>query len=355
MSADQPRPEILQTVVRIVQYAISQKASDLHLVPRSAPFIRVGQNLKPAEMPPLSEKHTAAMIAAMIRPTDLKALQQDYSVNFIFDIPNLARIRGQAFRQMNGYAAILRIVPREIPTLRQLKFPPVIESMALSHRGIFVVSGPANSGKTTTMAALIHYINTYEANHIIIVEDPIEFVHENKKSLISQRQLGRDTNSYADSVVSALREDPDVILMGDMKDFESISAAITAAETGHFVISSIQSLGVVQTIERLIHFFPANQDAEIRNQLSLNLVGILSQVLLPAADGFGRVLAFELLPLFPALRTLIRDNKLNQIYSQMALAKKSNCITFKENIQGLRSKNQVDRTVADELLEFLES
>ncbi|MFC1743796.1 type IV pilus twitching motility protein PilT [Candidatus Riflebacteria bacterium] len=351
----QKRDEIKNKVARMIKYALQSGASDLHIIPKSCPYMRCGHLLQPTELPVLNEKHTVAMISSIVNPNDLKKLQENYSVDFVWDIPDLARIRGQAFRQLNGYAAVLRIVPKVIPTIRELKLPLLIEKISLKKRGIFVVSGPANSGKTTTIAACIDYINTYESAHIITVEDPIEYIQKNKKCLISQRQLGRDTHTYVDAVISALREDPDVILMGEMRDSGSINAAITAAETGHFVISSIQSLGVLQAIERIINFFPANEESEIRNQLSLNLVGVLSQVLLPTPDGLGRCLAFELLPLLSQMRSLIRENKMNQLYSQMTLGKKSNCITFKDCIKDLISKNKVDKFFATEMMESFEA
>jgi len=306
------------SIVELLREVVERNASDLHISPGSAPRIRVYGDLFPLEeYGILDPTETKRLIYSVLTDIQKKRLEENLELDFSFGVEGLARFRGNAYFQRSTLAAAFRLIPYEIPEFSELGLPPVIETFAHKDKGLVLVTGPTGSGKSTTLASLIDIINRTYPYHIITIEDPIEFTYEHRKSLVSQRELGNDTKSFANALRSSLREDPDVILVGEMRDTETIAAALTAAETGHIVFSTLHTNSAVETINRIVDVFPADKQAQIRTQLSFSLVGIVSQKLLKRANGIGRVVAAEVFIPTPAIRNLIRDNKLHQVYSLM--------------------------------------
>jgi len=305
----------LETLLKqIVQY----KASDLHLVVGTPPQLRIDGKLTPLNLPNLEPDDTVRLCYAVLTDKDKAELEENLELDFAFEIPKTARFRANYYYQQGTLAAAFRIIPERPLSLDEIKAPAVFKELIKREKGLILVTGPTGSGKSTTLAAMINEINEQYHKHIITMEDPVEFVHQHKKSLISQRTVGKDTKSFANAIKGALREDPDVILVGEMRDRETIGAAITAAETGHIVFGTLHTNSAVQTINRIIDVFPAEEQSQIRAQLSMGLVAIIAQALLPKIGG-GRVAAHEIFINNPAIGNLIRENKINQLYSQMQL------------------------------------
>jgi twitching motility protein PilT len=331
-------------MIQLLKEVVEKKASDLHLAPGSPPRIRIYGSLVPLpEYGVLTPADTKRLIYSVLTDIQKKRLEEELELDFSFGIKNLARFRGNAYFQRQSLAGAFRLIPFEIPAFETLGLPEVIKTFAHKTKGLVLVTGPTGSGKSTTLASLIDIINNTYEYHIITIEDPIEFVYEHKKSLVTQRELGSDTKSFARALKSALREDPDVILVGEMRDPETIEAALTAAETGHLVFSTLHTNSAIETINRIVDVFPADKQSQIRTQLSFVLVGTVAQKLLKRKDGRGRVAAVEVFIPTPAIRNLIRENKLHQIYSLMQTGQASTgMITLNQSLAQLYLSGLID-------------
>ncbi len=302
----------------VLMAVLERRASDLHITAGAPPTIRVRGRLEALEgYPELSSTDTREIVYAILTDDQRKRLESDLQLDFAYSVPGAARFRVNAYRQRFALGAAFRLIPQEIPAMDSLGLPPVVAEFTRKPRGLVLVTGPTGSGKSTTLAAMIDEINATRSEHIMTVEDPIEFLHRHKQCLVNQRELGSDATSFASALKAALRQDPDVILVGEMRDLETISTALTAAETGHLVFATLHTQDAPQTIDRMIDVFPSNQQAQVRVMLSVALQGILTQQLLPTADGSGRIVAVEALVPTPAVRHLIREGKTHQIYSAM--------------------------------------
>lgn len=291
-----------------------RKGSDLHISVGAPPLIRVSGDLTPVTNSPLPPVETRKLLYEIMNEAQQKHFEESRELDFAYELPGLARFRANIFMQHRGIAAVFRIIPEEILTVEQLKIPPQILSFAKMHKGLVLCTGPTGSGKSTTLAALVDYVNSTRSEHIITIEDPIEFVHQNKKCLVNQRELGAHTDSFANALRSALREDPDVILVGEMRDQETIQLALTAAETGHLVFGTLHTSSAAKTIDRIIDVFPGPQQGQVRSMLSESLKGVMAQTLVKKVGG-GRVAAIELLVGNAAIGNLIREEKTFQIPS----------------------------------------
>ena len=302
-------------ITELLAFGVKNKASDLHLSSGLPPMIRVHGDMRRINLPAMAHKDVHAMIYDIMNDEQRKFYEENKEVDFSFEVPNLARFRVNAFIQQRGAAAVMRTIPAKVFSLEDLKAPAIFTDIASFPRGLVLVTGPTGSGKSTTLAAMVHYINEKEQGHILTVEDPIEFVHESRKCLINQREVGRDTLSFNNALRSALREDPDVILVGEMRDLETIRLAMTAAETGHLVFGTLHTSSAAKTIDRIIDVFPADEKEMVRAMLSESLRAVISQTLLKTKDGAGRVAAHEIMICTPAIRNLIREAKVPQMYS----------------------------------------
>ncbi len=293
---------------------INRGGSDLHITVGSAPGIRLRGEILPIEdQPVLTPKDTQAMILNLLSEEQRRRFETELELDFAYSIPGVSRFRANVFQQRNSMGAVFRVIPLNIPTMEQLGLPKVCKYLSERPRGLVLVTGPTGSGKSTTLAAMVDHINESRACHIITMEDPIEFMHKNKKSYVNQREIGEDTHSFAAALKRVLRQDPDVILVGEMRDLETISAAITAAETGHLVLATLHTTGGPETVDRIIDVFPPHQQQQVRMQLSSSLEGVLSQVLLRSTDGKSRVMAMEIMLGVPAIANLIREGKTHQM------------------------------------------
>jgi twitching motility protein PilT len=305
-----------------LQYAVSMGASDLHISCGSVPLMRVHGELRPLKWNALDARETLQLIAEILTPEQQKTFSKQLDLDFCYEAPNIGSFRANILKQRNGVDAVFRIIPTEIRPLEDLGMPRIVKDLTHHHHGLVLVTGSAGNGKSTTLAAMIDYINSRRKLHIITVEDPIEFVHPPKQANISQREVKSHTESFSTALRASLREDPDVILIGELRDLETISMAITAAETGHLVFGTLHTRTAAKTIDRIIDVFPANQQNQIRTQLSETLRGVVSQQLIPRADGKGRVVAYEILIGSPAVANLIREGKTFQIPSLMQIGAK---------------------------------
>ena len=302
-------------ISELLAFTVKNKASDLHLSAGLPPMIRVHGDVRRINLPPLEHKDVHAMVYDIMNDGQRKFYEENLECDFSFAIPNLARFRVNAFVQQRGAGAVFRIIPSTVLSLEDLKAPKIFAEIADQPRGMVLVTGPTGSGKSTTLAAIVNHINENEHGHILTVEDPIEFVHEAKKCLINQREVGPHTLSFANALRAALREDPDVILVGEMRDLETIRLAMTAAETGHLVFGTLHTSSAAKTIDRIIDVFPAEEKEMVRSMLSESLRAVISQTLIKTKDGSGRVAAHEIMIGTPAIRNLIRENKVAQMYS----------------------------------------
>jgi twitching motility protein PilT len=300
----------------VLKEVVEQNASDLHLTVGAAPMVRVRGELRPLEgYPQLTSKDTRDVIYSILSNDQRKKLEQEWQVDFSYSVPRHGRFRVNAYMQRASVGAAFRLIPSEIKSVDQLGLPTVIHEFVTRPRGFVLVTGPTGSGKSTSLAAMIDEINQTRNEHILTIEDPIEFLHRHKKCVVNQREIGNDAQTFSLGLKAALRQDPDVILVGEMRDLETISTALTAAETGHLVFATLHTQDTAQTIDRIIDVFPPHQQQQVRVQLSVALQGIVTQQLLPTADGSGRVAACEVLSLTPAVRNLIREGKTHQIHS----------------------------------------
>jgi twitching motility protein PilT len=304
---------------RFLRFSVQSAASDLHLSPGHEPTVRLHGTLRKIKAPILKAEEAQALLLEALTPYQKKILESKRSIDFCYEVPGLARFRANVFWQRLGLAGTFRTLPSKVPTLAELGMPPVIERLLTYRQGLVLVTGPAGSGKTTTLAAMINYINEHRQEHIITVEDPIEIVHTHKRCTVTQREVHSHTESFGAALRAALREDPDVILIGEMRDLETISIAITSAETGHLVLGTLHTPGASRTVNRLVDVFPPDQVSQIRAMVSESLRGVVSQLLIPRADGKGRVDALEILVCTPAIANLIRENRTFQIPSLMQI------------------------------------
>ncbi|MET3447434.1 type IV pilus twitching motility protein PilT [Ralstonia sp. 1138] len=304
-------------IAQLLAFSAKNKASDLHLSAGLPPMIRIHGDMRRINVPPLTHQDVHSMVYDIMSDGQRKVYEENLEVDFSFEIPGLSRFRVNAFNQNRGASAVFRTIPSKVLSLDDLKAPAVFADLAMKPRGLVLVTGPTGSGKSTTLAAMVNHRNENDLGHILTVEDPIEFVHESKKSLINQRELGPHTHSFANALKSALREDPDVVLVGELRDLETIRLALTAAETGHLVFGTLHTSSAAKTIDRVVDVFPSDEKEMVRTMLSESLEAVISQTLLKTRDGSGRIAAHEIMIATPAIRHLIRENKISQMYSMM--------------------------------------
>jgi twitching motility protein PilT len=303
------------TVDQLLYTTVHHQGSDLHIKADSPPLVRIHGDLIHLEMDPLTPEETRMLSLSVLSEVQRARFEDELELDFAYEIPGLARFRGNIYQQRGAVQAAFRVIPLTIRTMEELQLPEVCKYFAERPRGLVLVTGPAGSGKSTTQAAMVDYINKNYPLHIVTVEDPLEFIHEDRQSLINQRELDTDTLSFANALKFVLRQDPDVILIGEMRDLETIHLAITAAETGHLVFGTLHTTDAVQTVDRVIDVFPTHQQQQVRMQMAVNLVGVISQTLVRKADGTGRVAAFETLVAISSVRNQIRESKTYQIGS----------------------------------------
>lgn len=329
-------------ITELLAFSAKQDASDLHLSAGLPPMIRVDGDVRRINMPALQHQDVHALIYDIMNDKQRKDFEEYLETDFSFEIPQVARFRVNAFNHSRGAGAVFRTIPSRVLTLDELGLGNVFEQLAMVPRGIVLVTGPTGSGKSTTLAAMVDYINDNKYNHILTVEDPIEFVHDSKKSLVNQREVHRDTLGFNEALRSALREDPDVILVGEMRDLETIRLALTAAETGHVVFATLHTNSAAKTIDRIIDVFPAAEKSIVRSMLSESLQGVVSQTLLKKKGG-GRVAAHEIMVGTPAIRNLIREDKIAQMYSVMQTGSTHGMQTMDQSLLNLVGKGLVSR------------
>jgi twitching motility protein PilT len=346
---------------QLLKAMVEQGGSDLHITTNSPPQIRVDGVLKPIGVPPLTPTETKQLAYSILTDNQKHRLEENLEIDFSFGIKGLARFRANVFHQRGAIAAAFRQIPYEIRGFRELGLPTVIERMCEKPRGLLLVTGPTGSGKSTTLAAMLDKVNRERHEHIVTIEDPVEYLHSHKKCIVNQRELHADTHSFSNALRSALRQDPDVVLIGEMRDFETVEAALRIAETGHLTFATLHTNSAAQTINRIVDIFPAHQQGQIRVQLSFVLEGIICQSLLPRATGKGRALAMEILVPNSAIRNLIREDKVHQIYGMMQTGQsKHGMQTFNQSLAALYFKRMISLQTAmarssypDELQEMI--
>ena len=326
---------------------MERNASDLHLTSGSPPMIRQHGRLHALDYPVLTPQMTREVIYSILTNDQRQRLETEWQIDLAYSIPGKARFRVNAYFQRASLSAAFRLIPSEMPRLRDLDLPPTLQEFARKPRGFVLVTGPTGSGKSTTLAAMLDMINDERHEHILTIEDPIEFLHKHKKCIINQRELGADAQSFALGLKAALRQDPDVILVGEMRDLETISTALTAAETGHLVFATLHTQDTAQTVDRIVDVFPPDQQQQVRVQLSVSLQGIVTQQLLPKADGQGRVVATEVLVPTPAIRNLIREGKTHQIYSTLQTGNQFGMQTMDSALAQLVREQKITRELAE--------
>lgn len=333
--------EKILDMTELLKFAIQSGASDLHISSGESPMFRIHGDIKRIDMEPLNEEEVHNMIYDILNDQQRKTFEETHELDFSIALGEYGRFRVNVFIQHRGEAAVLRTIPNIVKSFEELGLPKICKSIAKSEKGLVLVTGPTGSGKSTTLATMVDLINTSFNKHIITIEDPIEFIHESKKCLINQREVGEHTHSFANALRSVLREDPDVILVGEMRDLETISLALTAAETGHLVFATLHTNNAPKTIDRIVDVFPADQQAQIRTMLSETLYAVISQILLKRADGKGRVPALEIMICTPAIRNLIRESKTAQIYSALQTSQKYGMQTMESSVKNLLERKLV--------------
>ncbi len=328
-------PDLLKTTVEL-------EGSDLHLSINTPPQVRVHGKLRRLDMPDLTPTETKQLAYSVMTDAQKKRFEETLELDFSFGIRGIARFRSNVFNQRGAVGAVYRLIPEQIKGFKDLGLPPVLATLAERPRGLVLVTGPTGSGKSTTLAAMLDKINTERNEHILTIEDPIEYIHQHKGCLVNQREVHSDTHGFGDALRAALREDPDIVLIGELRDLETTEAALRIAETGHLTFGTLHTNSAAQTINRIIDMFPAHQQSQIRTQLSLVLEGIVCQALLPKAGGQGRVVAQEILMPTPAIRNLIREDKIHQIYSSMQSGQeKLGTQTFNQSLATLYMTRQI--------------
>ncbi|PYY22583.1 MAG: type IV pili twitching motility protein PilT [Acidobacteria bacterium] len=349
------------TLSDLLKKMLEMNGSDLHISTNSPPQVRVHGHLQPLDMPMLTPSETKQLAYSVLTDAQKHRFEENLELDFSFGLKGLARFRGNLFNQRGATGAVFRVIPYEIRSFQQLNLPPIVAKLCEKPRGLILITGPTGSGKSTTLAAMIDKINTERHDHIITIEDPIEFVHQNKNCLVNQREVHSDTKSFSDALRAALREDPDVVLIGEMRDLETIESALRIAETGHLTFGTLHTNSAASTINRVIDVFPSHQQSQIRAQLSLVLEGVLCQSLLPKIGGQGRSCAMEILVPNAAVRNLIREDKIHQIYSAMQSGQdKYGMQTFNQSLASLYFSKQISLETAllrssmpDELQEMI--
>ncbi len=332
-------------ITQLLAFAVKSKASDLHISAGQPPIIRVDGDMRRINMPELEHKEVHSMVYDIMNDKQRKAYEEKWETDFSFEIPGVARFRVNAFNQNRGAAAVFRTIPSKILSLEDLDAPAIFKKISEKPRGLVLVTGPTGSGKSTTLAAMVDYKNENEHEHILTIEDPIEFVHTSKKSLINQREVHRDTQGFDEALRSALREDPDTILVGEMRDLETIRLALTAAETGHLVFGTLHTTSAPKTIDRIVDVFPAAEKDMVRSMIATSLQAVISQTLLKRVQG-GRVAAHEILVGTNAVRSMIKENKLAQMKSAIQTGASDGMQTLDQSLQKLLTMGHITREVA---------
>lgn len=333
-------------ILELLQKTIDNKASDLHITVAVPPIIRINGELVRMGEQNLMPKDTIDLANQILNQSQIQELEEKGELDLSFSNPGLGRFRVNIYKQRGSYGIAFRTVALQIPSMEQLGLPLIMKNLASKHRGLILVTGPTGSGKSTTLASMIDYINQKRACHILTLEDPIEYLHKHHKSMVNQREIGNDSYSFANALRAALRQDPDVILVGEMRDLETIGIAITAAETGHLVMSTLHTIGAAKTIDRVIDVFPPHQQQQIKVQLSSVLEGIISQQLLPKSDGSGRVAALEVMITNVAIKNLIREGKTHQIQSLIQTGSKFGMKTMDYSLNELYRKGLISKDTA---------
>jgi twitching motility protein PilT len=331
----------------ILLEVIERNASDLHLTAGSPPMVRIRGRLTPLDYPMMSPQDTREIVYSILSNDQRKRLETDWQIDFSYSLANRARFRVNAYFQRAAIGAVMRLIPSEVPRLDTLGLPPTLLDFTKKPRGFVLVTGPTGSGKSTTLAAMIDHINEARHEHIMTIEDPIEFLHRHKNCVVNQRELGTDAKGFGPALKSALRQDPDVILVGEMRDLETMSTALTAAETGHLVFATLHTQDTAQTVDRIVDAFPSDQQQQVRVQLSIALQGIVTQQLLPTQDGQGRAVACEVLVPTPAIRNLIREGKSHQIYSALQTGASVGMQTMDAALVDLIRRGKITRELAE--------
>ena len=331
-----PLPSIVQLLTEMVE----KRASDLHLTPGAPPSVRIDGEIEPMNYDVLKPQDTENLAYSLLNDQQKKVFEQNWELDLSIGVPNLSRFRGNVFKQRGNVTMVLRQIPFEIKSYKELGLSPTVEEFAKRPKGLILVTGPAGSGKSTTLATMINQINQERRSHIITVEDPIEFLFRHKKCLVNQRQVGSDTKSFANALKYALREDPDIVMIGEMRDLETIQAALIISETGHLTFATLHTNSAAESINRIIDVFPETQQGQVRTQLAFVVIGIMVQTLIPKIRG-GRAMAMEILAGTPAIKALIRDDKIHQIYSLIQAGKKYGMQTMNQSLLELYKAGQI--------------
>ena len=334
-------------IAELLAFSVKNKASDLHLSAGLPPMIRVDGDVRRINLPPLEHKQVHALIYDIMNDKQRKDFEEFLETDFSFEVPGVARFRVNAFNQNRGAGAVFRTIPSKVLTLEDLGCPPIFRELIDQPQGMILVTGPTGSGKSTTLAAMLDYLNNTKYHHILTIEDPIEFVHESKKCLVNQREVHRDTLGFSEALRSALREDPDIILVGEMRDLETIRLALTAAETGHLVFGTLHTTSAAKTIDRVVDVFPAEEKAMVRSMLSESLQSVISQTLIKKIGG-GRTAAQEIMIGTPAIRNLIREDKVAQMYSAIQTGQQHGMMTLDQHLQDLVKRAMILKPQARE-------
>ncbi|ABQ26855.1 type IV pilus twitching motility protein PilT [Geotalea uraniireducens] len=324
---------------QLLKELVERGGSDLHITTNTPPQIRIDGKITPMDFPPLTPVETKQLCYSILTDAQKHKFEEESELDLSFGVKGLSRFRGNVFVQRGAVAGVFRVIPYKILTFEELGLPPIVRELAAKPRGLVLVTGPTGSGKSTTLASIIDKINMDRHDHIVTIEDPIEYLHPHKGCLVNQREVGADTKSFRNALKYVLRQDPDVVLIGELRDLETIEAALTLAETGHLCFATLHTNSCAQTINRIIDVFPPYQQTQVRTQLSFVLEGVLSQTLVPRASGHGRALALEVMVPNPAIRNLIREDKVHQIYSQMQVGQdKFGMMTLNQSLYGLFTK-----------------
>ena len=335
----------------LLRFAVAQDASDLHLSAGTVPMIRVNGRMRKLNLPPMEKEEMEAMIRLILSPEQWERFSKQKEIDFSEQLGDIARFRVNVFQQINGLGVVFRVIPSDIRSFEELGLPGVLKDLALKDRGLVLLTGPTGSGKTTTLATMVDWINEYKELHVITIEDPVEYFHRSRNCMINQRELGANTHSFANALRAALREDPDVILVGEMRDLETIALALTAAETGHLVLATLHTSSAHKTIDRVIDIFPASQKTQVRSMLAESLEAVVAQKLLPRKGGMGRVVACEIMLASTAIRNLIREDKIYQIPSVIQAGGKTGMQSLDQDLQRLLHQGLIDRETAAHIAE----